>query len=225
MIEAVTFDLDGTLIDSTDAIVESFLHTFDVIGEPRPPREAVVNSIGYTNEQQFAMLAKHDPDDCARIYREDYERHACAKTTLLPGCREALAALQREGIRIGFGTSKQRRFAEMILDHLGLLDSFEVRIGPDDVTHPKPHPEAVLKALDHFGLAPSQMLFVGDMHFDVLAAQAAGVRCLAVSTGYATRAELEALRPEAVFDSLEPLAHYILEHRPGEEAGACAVNG
>ena len=225
MIQTVTFDLDGTLIDSTDAIVESFMYTFDVIGEPRPPRDAIVNSIGYTNEQQFAKLSPHDPDDCARIYRAHYELHACAKTTLLPGCREALAALQAEGIRIGFGTSKQRKYAEMILDHLGVLDCFEVRIGPDDVTHPKPHPEAVLKALTLFGVAPSQMIFVGDMHFDVLASQAAGVRCLAVATGYATRAELEALQPEAVFDSLEPLAQYILEHRAGEQAGACAVNG
>ncbi|MBI5091505.1 MAG: HAD-IA family hydrolase [Candidatus Hydrogenedentes bacterium] len=213
MIEAVTFDLDGTLIDSTDAIVESFMHTCDKFGDPRPPRDAVVNSIGFTLEQQFAQLSQRDPDDCARVYRAHYEKIACDMTTLLPGGREALALLQREGFRLGFATSKLRKYAEMILDHLGVLDYFEVRIGPEDVVNPKPHPEAVLKALAHFNLPPEKMLFIGDMHFDALAARAANVRCLCVATGYATRAELEALEPEAVFDSLDPLIRYILENR------------
>jgi phosphoglycolate phosphatase len=107
----------------------------------------------------------------------------------------------------------------MILEHLGVLDFFEVRLGPDDVAHPKPHPEVVQKALAAFGVASGEMLFIGDTHFDVMAARNAGVRCLCVTTGYNTREELEALAPEGVFDDLDELTDYMLSHLNGAGRG------
>lgn len=211
MITAVCFDLDGTLVDSTEAIVESFYHTFDVLKEPRPPREAIVGSIGHVLEHQFSLLTHHDPRECTRIYRTYYGQICRAQTTLMPGGAECLEALADAGLELAFATSKRRKYSEMILEHLGVLDYFMVRIGPDDVSKPKPDAEAVLKACELLSVTPSQMLFIGDTHFDVLAARNAGVRCLCVTTGYATRAELEALEPERVFDSLYELTAYILD--------------
>ncbi|MDZ4858112.1 MAG: HAD-IA family hydrolase [Candidatus Hydrogenedentes bacterium] len=209
-VRAVVFDLDGTLIDSTNAIVQSFLHTFDAIGEPRPAREAIIRSIGYTLEQQFALFTRHDPGDCARIYRSHYAEICCPMTSLMPGAREALDALNSIGLRLGFATSKRRLYAEMILEHLRVLHYFDVRIGPDDVTRPKPAPDAMLRALELFALAPGEVLFIGDSHFDVECARAAGVACLCVTTGYETRAELEELRPAGIYDSLREVADHVL---------------
>ena len=215
MITAVAFDLDGTLIDSTDAIVESFFHTFDALGIERPPRDAIVTSIGHTIEDQFAHLGAPDPIESVRVYRAHYAEIACDMTTLLPGAREGLHRLQDEGLRLGFATSKKLEYAELILRHQGILDLFESRIGPDEVSRPKPHPEAVLKSLEHLDATKDEMFFVGDTQFDVNAAHAAGVRCLCVTTGYDTRDELTALAPEAVFDTLAEITAYILEHRNG----------
>jgi phosphoglycolate phosphatase len=212
MIRAACFDLDGTLIDSTEAIVESFFHTFDVIGEPRPAREAVVTSIGHILEDQFAMLTARDPGECAAIYREHYGKICLDKTFLLPGAAELLAKLAETGLPIGFATSKRRTYAEHILEHLGVLGRFSVRIGPEDVTHPKPAPEALLKAAEGFGFAPAEMVFVGDTHFDVLAARAAGMPCVCVTIGYATREALESLGPEAVYDTLGEVGEHILRN-------------
>lgn len=211
MITAVCFDLDGTLIDSTEAIVESFYHTFDAFEEPRPPRDAIVNSIGFVLEEQFALLSKHDPQECTRVYRAYYEHVCRPKTALMSGARECLHALRDAGLDLAFATSKRRTYSEMILEHLGVLDFFSVRLGPDDVLKPKPDPEAVLKACEMLNVTPQQLLFVGDMHFDVLASRDAGVRCLCVTTGYATREELEALEPERVFDGLDALTAYVLD--------------
>ncbi len=211
MITAVCFDLDGTLIDSTEAIVESFYHTFNVFEEARPPREAIVNSIGYVLEEQFALLSENDPAECTRVYRAYYAQVCRPKTTLMPGARECLQALHDAGLDLAFATSKRRTYSEMILEHLGVLDFFSVRLGPDDVLKPKPDPEAVLKTCEMLNVTPRQLLFVGDMHFDVLASRNAGVRCLCVTTGYATREELEALEPERVFDGLDALTAYVLE--------------
>lgn len=220
MVTAVAFDLDGTLIDSTEAIVSCFMHACDELGLKRPPRQGVVDTIGHILEDQFRLLTDGDPETCARTYRERYAKVCCEMTTLLPGARETLERLRQAGLRIGFASSKRRDFCEIILEHLGVLDSFEVRLGPDDVANPKPHPEVVLKALDAFGVSRDAMVFIGDMHFDVLAARAAGVRCLCVATGYNTREELEALEPEGVFDTLEELTDYLLGN-----LDACAPEG
>jgi 2-phosphoglycolate phosphatase len=227
MIRAVAFDLDGTLIDSTDAIVRSAWHTFDVLGEPRPSREAIVRTIGHPLEEQFGLLTGHDPHECARIYRERYGEICRAMTTLVPGAMEMLEALAEAGLDLGFVTSKRRQFAEWILEHLGVLGFFRVRIGPDDVARPKPQPDPILRALDLFGVPAEAMRYVGDMDFDVLACRAAGVRCVAVTTGYADRAELEALRPEIVLDTLREVATYLLARaNPRDEpARSRSANG
>jgi len=216
VIKAVTFDLDGTLVDSTEAIVESFFHTFERLGIRPPERDRIVQTIGYTLEEQFSLFTDHDPAACTRVYRAHYETIACAKSVLLPGAAESLERFDEAGLRLGFATSKRLKYAVMILEHLGILDYFTSQIGPDEVTYPKPHPEAVLKSLNHLNVAADEMFFVGDTHFDVLAARDARVRCLCVTTGYNSREELCVLRPEAVFDSLSELTEYALKHRSGE---------
>lgn len=214
-LRAVCFDLDGTLVDSTEAIVASFMHTFDVLGEPRPARQAIVGSIGHLLEDQFGLLTHHDPHDCTVIYREHYGRTCNANTTLIPGALETLERLSGAGLPLGFATSKRRSYAEQILEHLGILRYFAARIGPDDVTHAKPHPEALLTAAAHLGVEPAHMAYVGDTHFDMRAARRAGCPCLGVTLGYGTREELASHAPAAIFDDLGAVADWILaRHDP-----------
>lgn len=210
MIRAVLFDLDGTLMDSTDAIVDSWFYAFDFLGLPRPDRQLIIDTIGYPLRKQIPMMTDHDVDECIRIYRGHYTEHSAPKTTLLPGAADMLAAFAARGLRMGFVTSKKREAAEMLLDHLGALHYMEVRIGPLEVTKHKPDPEPVQKAMDALGVTPAETVFVGDMHFDVLAGQAAGVITLAVTTGYQSRAALEALSPHAVYDSLHEVREHVL---------------
>lgn len=210
MVRAVLFDLDGTLLDSTDAIVDSWFYTFDTIGEPRPDREAIIRSIGYPLRKQFPMFTAYDVNECIRIYRAHYTEHSPPKTSLLPGAKEMLSAFAAAGFRMGFVTSKKREASEMLLAHLGALHYMEARIGPLEVTKHKPDPEPVEKAMAQLGVGPAETVFVGDMHFDVLAGQAAGVTSVAVTTGYQSRAELEALGPAAVLDSLHEVRDFVL---------------
>jgi len=218
MIRAVLFDLDGTLMDSTDAIVDSYNHTFDTIGEPRPDRQFIIGTIGHPLRKQFPMMTDYDVDACITIYRDHYTRFSAAKTTLLPGAEETLAAFAARGLRQGFVTSKKREAAEMLLEHLGALHYMEARIGPLEVTRHKPDPEPVEKAMAALDVAPEETVFVGDMHFDVLAGLAAGVTTLAVTTGYETRAQLEALAPHGVYDSLFEVRDQVLGRLAGGEA-------
>ncbi len=208
MIRAIVFDLDGTFIDSTPAIVASFEHTFQALGLEQPPRERLVNTIGHILEDQFSLFTDHDPKECVRVYREHYGTIAVPQTTLLPG--ESVAAFQAAGLKLAVATSKKLKFAEMILRNFDLCDCFHSRIGPDEVSQPKPHPECMHKSAEALGIGLDEMFLIGDTSFDVGAAHAAGVRCLAVTTGYDSREELQALNPELVADSLFEVTDYAL---------------
>lgn len=210
MIRAVAFDLDGTLIDSTTAIVDSFYYLFDVIGEPPPPRSEILRGIGAPFSDAVQMLTAHDPKECAHIYGEHYLRTACGKTHLLPGAREILDACREAGLRTGFASSRKLNSAEMLLGHLGILDHFECRVTTEQVPRGKPHPDIVLAAMAALETPAEAFCYVGDMSYDVLAARAAGARCVGVTTGYAPRAELESLGADAVFDSLAEVGQYLL---------------
>jgi len=219
MIEAVGFDLDGTLIESTDSIVDSMLHTFDSVGEPPPTREEIVATISAPLEDQMKTLSLGNVDECAKIYRAYYDRTAIEKTTLLPGVFEGLKVLREEGLKLGIATSKRRASAEPLLDALGISGLFEACIGREDVVLAKPHPEAVLSLLDTLQVDASSAFFVGDTAYDVGAAHAAGVRCLCVTTGYATAAALEPLNPEGIFSGFSELTAYIMASCNADGAG------
>jgi HAD superfamily hydrolase (TIGR01509 family) len=217
---AVVFDLDGTLIDSTEAIVRSFTHAFEVIGRPFPGAQAIIDTIGYPLREQFPLLTDAPLEDCIRHYRAHHDVTSCANTTLLPGAGALLQALQDAGVAMGFASSKSCAAACRLLDHLGVLSCFEARIGPEQVTRTKPDPEPVLKAMEVLGASREEAVFVGDMHFDLLAGAAAGVRTLAVTTGYATREALEQLQPTAIFDSLAEVQDYLLPRCRGMAGNA-----
>jgi len=210
-IQGVVFDLDGTLIDSTDAIVASMFHMFDELSLDRPPREAIIDSIGVVLEKQIATMTDHDPIEGARVYRAHYGETAPKKTVALPGARDALQVLADAGLSLGFATSKRRSYAQVILDHLELLDFFTARVGPDDVTNHKPHPEPIELAASQLGIEPGAMLYVGDLPIDHQAATAAGAACVCVTTGYASRTELESAGVAHVFDGLTDVADHILQ--------------
>lgn len=210
-VKAALFDLDGTLIDSTEAIVDCFFHTFDVLGVDRPPRRQIVSRISLTLETQFSQLIDHDPHECARIYREKYFRVGPAMTHLHEGATEILEQCRDSGLRMGFVTSKLRAASELLLEHLDVLYHFEARVGPDDVVNPKPDPEPLWMALDQLGLTPEDAVYLGDTPLDVRAAHAAGIPCIALTTGYASEHELKSENPAVICANLMQATRWLAE--------------
>ena len=187
----ILFDLDGTVIDSTEAILESFHNSFDVHKHAHPSDEAIKALIGHPLDVMYADLGVDEKDvwDYVHTYKEHYRIIAKAKTVLLDYAVEAIREAQKVA-RLGVVTTKTGKYSREILEHLGLMDAFEVLIGREDVEHPKPHAEPILKAIDIMNCNNEEIWMIGDTRLDIASADNAGVKSVAVLSGYDKREQL-----------------------------------
>ena len=199
----ILFDLDGTLIDSTEAILESFAKAYEHFGEKAPPEDAIKALIGHPLSFMFAHLGvRGDVERYVQAYKHFYRQVFRQKTRLLPHAREAIEEAAAFA-RLGIVTTKTGRYSKELLDHLGLLHHFEVVIGSEDVTHHKPHPQPILKALHHMRAQPQESFMVGDTCLDMEAAHGAGVVGVGVSCGYGESKHLRRCTDHLFADALE----------------------
>ena len=202
--KTILFDLDGTLIDSTDAIIESFGVAYETFGRAVPDDEQIKKLIGHPLDAMFMMLGI-DPveaNDYVMAYKGHYRLISRKKTTLLPLAFEALKHASKIAT-LGVVTTKTALYSEELLEHLGVMHHFKVLIGRESVTHPKPHPEPIQKALLALNADPAQTWMIGDTPMDLISAKEAGVKGIGVLCGYSTKYELQKHTSFVVHDALD----------------------
>lgn len=206
--QTILFDLDGTLIDSVGLILDSYRHTLAIHGLPARPDEYWLRGVGTPLRVQLAPFAAEGLtlDTLVATYRRYNLAHHDSRVRPFPGIPEAVAALRTEGCRLGLVTSKNRHGSLLGLGIAGIAEAFEVIVSADEVTHPKPHPEPVLRALDALGEPAAGCVYVGDSVHDLESGRAAGVATAAVTWGASTREELAAGRPDHWIESAPELA-------------------
>jgi phosphoglycolate phosphatase len=200
------FDVDGTLVDSVDAITESINAALTAFDKPPTDEQTVARLLGIPLARKFVELVGDlDDDEAARFCRihHDHYRQICAGATdLLPGVESALIHLAAESIPMGIATTKTREFTKLILDHLGCARFFAAIVGSEDVENPKPDAEPLDKAAAAMGLTAADCVYVGDTPIDIEAAHAAGTKCIAVPTGAFSGAELESAGADWLLDGV-----------------------
>ncbi len=149
---ALLFDLDGTLIDSTPAILDGFHYAFAHLGAAEPSDEAIKRLIGYPLEVMFERLGvTRDVQNFVLAYKQRYAQTFLDQTVLLSGAFEAVRAAS-EFANLGVVTTKTSKFSKILLQHLGIADLFGTIVGREDVQNPKPSAEPILKALENLGI-------------------------------------------------------------------------
>lgn len=200
----VIFDVDGTLLDSQAHIVGAMELAFAGIGQPCPPRAAVLGIVGLSLPQAMAQLAP-DLDSAALVagYKAAFgSLRAQEDSPLYPGARQALERLAARGIPLGIATGKSRRGLDHVLAAHGLAGFFATTQVADD--HPsKPDPAMVRAALAATATPPHQAVMIGDTSFDMDMGRAAGVRTIGVSWGYHPRSALAGA--DVVIDGFDAL--------------------
>ncbi len=205
----ILFDLDGTLIDSTEAIVESFRHSLrvhDLVGEVETVE--ITSQIGHTLETMFAAVGIPEARVAEHVgtYKLYYREIACLKTLLLPGAVDAIHEAA-EFARLGIVTTKTGLYSRELMEHFGVMKHFEVLVGREHVENPKPHPEPIFKALEQMGATTGSAWMIGDTRLDIEASNRAGISSVAVSSGYDNIEQLLTLTDVIKPDALEAVRY------------------
>lgn len=206
---AILFDLDGTLIDSTEAILESFHHSLGVHGLGLNVTDTMITEqIGHPLSAMFEAVGIPYELNEAHIlsYKRHYRTIACDKTVLLPNAREAIEEAGKIA-RLGIVTTKTAEYSREILEHLGVMHHFETLIGFEHVDNLKPHPEPIWKAMEEMQLDGMSVWMIGDTRLDIEASLRAGIECVAVSTGYDNKEQLQTLTDIIKSDALEAVRY------------------
>ncbi|WP_428737374.1 HAD family hydrolase [Sulfurimonas sp.] len=188
----ILFDLDGTLIDSTEAILEGFHHSFEMYQYPHPSDEEIKALIGHPLDVMFSELGAPQEKvwDFVDTYKEYYREISTQKTELLPFAKEAIY-LASEFAELGIVTTKTAKYSKILMEHFGLMEKFKVLIGREDVQNPKPHAEPILTALKSFeNIDAKDIWMIGDTELDLISAQSACVKSIGVLSGYGDKETL-----------------------------------
>lgn len=212
------FDLDGTLTDSKEGILNCLRYAFEKLGEPTPDEETLLQFIGPPLQESFARYCGFSPEralEGLRLFRERYVPIGKLENAPAPGMAELLDRLKKRGYVLALASSKPEELCLSICQRFGFAPSLTVIAGsPPESDWEKV--DVIRETMGRLGLTADQtqeILMVGDRKFDVLGARECGIDCVGVEFfGYAQPGELAQAGAVAVVRTAEELEEFILSH-------------
>ncbi|QEL55147.1 phosphoglycolate phosphatase [Chromobacterium paludis] len=200
-IQAVAFDLDGTLVDSIPDLANAANAMRAHLGLPPLEPERIKSHVGdgiaslvhrAITDERHAEADGHIWERGYRFFVQHYREHLADQTTVYAGVRDGLALLRALKRPLVVITNKSERLAVPLLEQLELRDPFSLILGGDTLPEKKPSALPLLHACQVLGIQPNELAMVGDSPNDVSAARAAGSLAIAVDYGYADASALGA---------------------------------
>ena len=218
-IDAVIFDLDGTLIDSIGIYFKIVDIVFEKLNLPPVSREAILKAVKDGDFDWECVLPDDVKDrkdeiisDAVKIILEIYPRMFGKDLKLISGADRVLETISRDGLRIGLVTSTPQRgmvHKMQPLKKAGIDKLFEAIITTDDVKNKKPAAEPLVACLRRLQVDANRSVYVGDTRVDMKAGKSAGMKTIGVLTGFDDRTALEEEEPDAIIQSVEDLPDLI----------------
>jgi 2-phosphoglycolate phosphatase len=218
-VDAVIFDLDGTIIDSIPIYFNLIDIVFQRLGLPLIPQKTIIEAVkdGDFNWDIVLPEARKDQKDelisgARTIIYEIYPDLFGKDLKLIPGAARALAEISENGKKIGIVTSTPMEGIAYKLRPLkrhGIEELFEVIITADDVQQKKPAAEPLIECVNLLGASLNKSVYVGDTRVDIRAGKAAGMKTIGVLTGFDDCETLKNESPDAIIDSVDQLPEAI----------------
>ncbi len=209
MVNAVVFDFDYTLADSSAGILKCIHHALQHMDLPLASESRMRESIGLSLAKTLTFLTGNDDADAGAEFTRLFVEHAdhimADHTVLYEAAPQVIATLRAVGLPLGIVSTKYRYRIEGILQRETLLQHFDIIVGGEDVTDHKPHPVSLQQALRHLGCPPEQAVYIGDHAVDAEAAGRAGVPFVAVLTGTSERHHFDTAQCLGILNDLSAL--------------------
>ena len=204
-ITTLLFDLDGTLINTNELIIHSFLYTLEQYYPGKYTREQVLPFMGPPLSESFASVDPERADEMIGVYRKyNIENHDLL-VEQFEGVFETIRTLKENGFKLAIVSTKKR---DVVLKGLKLakLDPFfDVVITLDEVERAKPDPEPLEKALRALGSSPSEAIMIGDNYHDILGGRNAGTLTAGVSWSAKGEEYLASFKPDYMLKNMADL--------------------
>jgi phosphoglycolate phosphatase len=213
MMKAVLFDLDGTLIDSSEGIIKSAQYALTHFGIEETDMQNLMSFIGpplaYSFKNRYGF-SEEKAREAVGVYRERYTKIGIFECSLYPGVRECIEQLKEMGYLIGMASSKPEESCRRILEHFDLIDLFDDVVGatPDGRIDTKE--EVLSEVMRRWNEIPkTEMCLIGDTIFDVEGANQKEIPCICVSYGFGDVEEMLAAGALKICDSMSELPQAI----------------
>ena len=204
----IFFDLDGTLVDSSEGIETTFLHTFKVLEVSAPDKETIRTFMGPPLEVTFTNhLPKELVTKAVEIYSTYYKETGQQQTYLYPGIKELLQQLKELDYHLFITTSKNQEVSLEIAHSLGISDCFEGIYGSIPGSMHKA--DIIQRVLVDHQIPKEKACIVGDTKFDIIGGKTIGIHTIAVSWGFAPLEQLKEETPDTIVDSSLALLTYL----------------
>ncbi|ADU31812.1 pyrophosphatase PpaX [Evansella cellulosilytica] len=208
-IDTILFDLDGTLINTIELIVASFLHTMEHYYPGKYTREDVITFIGPPLSETFTNLDPSKVEEMTKTYRTYNHAKHDELVKEYEGVYETLEKLEEKGYKMAIVTTKSRGTAVRGLELMKLDKFFDVVVSLDEVENYKPHPEPLEKAMAALQADRSKTLMVGDSKHDILGGKNAGTKTAGVAWSIQGKESLQTYEPDIMLDTMPELLHYL----------------
>lgn len=208
-VDTLLFDLDGTLIDTNELIITSFQYTLDHYFPGQFTREDILPFIGPPLIDSFSKLDRDKAEEMMQFYRNFNHAKHDELVKEFPGVYDAIKTLHEKNYKLAIVTTKKRVTTEMGLKLTKLEPFFDAVVTLDEITHAKPHPEPLLKALDLVGSKPEQAIMVGDNRHDIEGGKNAGTLTAGVAWALKGREHLEQFKPDFMLESMFDLVEIV----------------
>ena len=213
-VDTLIFDFDGVLVDTGPDVANAVNFTLQSFGLAAQPPETIIRRIGGGAEVLMRRCLAERSDELINqalpVFNQRYAEYCCVETHLYPGVKTVLNHYQAARKHMAIATQKIEMITQTILKSLGIAPYFEVVVGPETVTHRKPHPESVLRILEKVGTPPERAIMIGDMVSDIQTGKAAGTLTCGVFYGYGAEDDIRAALPDVALENLTQMLDWIL---------------
>jgi HAD superfamily hydrolase (TIGR01509 family) len=205
----IIFDLDGTLIDSSDGVVEAVNYSLSEMGDQIRSPEEIKKFIGYPLSQMYPLFSNNPIKELYAHFQEKAKSTIVSTTTSLPGVESVLEYLINEKYNLSIASTKIRIHIDGIIEKLNWNKYFVIWCGGNEVTKVKPDPEIFLLTLEKMNANKDDTIVVGDTINDIYAAQKCGLKVIAVSSPYGGDRILKDAKPDYFIESFEQLIEIV----------------